>query len=731
MKNIKTLFHKRTIVAITLGVALLIGSIYFVSRFTVMSGFRTLEEKFLKKNIARSQEALADRLNNLVVKLSDWAVWDDSYAFIEDKNEAYIKSNLTSIALDTLKIDAMAFFNSNEKLIYALTLDPDRKTIALLSKGLTQWFVKGNPLFKHADAESPVTGIVMLPEGPMLLASKPIVKSNGEGPGRGTLIFAKYLDQNEQESLSTLIGVKLDVKNFAAVSLPPDFDKARQAFLTGKETFIHALSPQTIAGYSTLKDLYGKTVLILKIAMPREITQFGILTMRYVFVALIFVGFIFGVIVYLPLQREIVGRDLAEKAASREQIFNQIIIESIPGAFYVLDANGRYFRWNAYQRDQIVGKPDSQMPMVYAKDTIHPEDRALVISKIENVLKNGIEEIVEGRVLLRGGPAFRWLLMTGRRMIVQGNPVLIGTGIDITERKKTEEALSLSKAKLDLALKSAQMGVWEFNIAEDRRFFDHQTCVLLGLDPAAFSGTSEEFFGAIHPEDREKVKAALAHTVAAGGLYQPEYRIIRPDGSIRHITSRGELVRDDKGNPKKINGIIWDITERNLAEDQVRASEKFLYNIINSIADPIFVKDRQHRWVILNDVFCRFMGHPREELIGKSDYDFFSKKEADVFWSKDEVVFESEEENTNEEEFTDAQGVTHVIMTKKSTYKNPQGQKILIGVIHDITEQRKKEAEERERLREMEIFYKASIGREERIIELKEEIKTLREELGK
>jgi len=125
------------------------------------------------------------------------------------------------------------------------------------------------------------------------------------------------------------------------------------------------------------------------------------------------------------------------------------------------------------------------------------------------------------------------------------------------------------------------------------------------------------------------------------------------------------------------------------------------------------------------------MGHPREELIGKSDYDFFSKKEADVFWSKDEVVFETEEENTNEEELTDAEGVTHVIMTKKSTYKDPQGQKVLIGVIHDITEQRKKEAEERERLREMEIFYKASIGREERIIELKEEIKTLREKLEK
>ncbi len=111
----------------------------------------------------------------------------------------------------------------------------------------------------------------------------------------------------------------------------------------------------------------------------------------------------------------------------------------------------------------------------------------------------------------------------------------------------------------------------------------------------------------------------------------------------------------------------------------------FLLQIINGISDPIFVKDRQHRWVLLNDAFCDFMGHSREELLGKSDCDFFPKQEADVFWDTDELVFTTGITNENEEDFTDAFGVTHVISTKKSLFEDETGKKLLVGTIRDIT----------------------------------------------
>lgn len=115
--------------------------------------------------------------------------------------------------------------------------------------------------------------------------------------------------------------------------------------------------------------------------------------------------------------------------------------------------------------------------------------------------------------------------------------------------------------------------------------------------------------------------------------------------------------------------------------------------IIDSIADPVFVKDRQHRWILLNRAYCRFMGWKREELIGKSDYDFFPRREADVFWAKDELVFETGEENANDEEFTDAEGVTHFITTKKSLCEFADGEKYIVACIRDITALRHAENE--------------------------------------
>ena len=145
---------------------------------------------------------------------------------------------------------------------------------------------------------------------------------------------------------------------------------------------------------------------------------------------------------YRGSDTDITDRKRAEDDIRREQAFNEVIIDSIPGTFYMIDETGKYARWNAYQRDEIVGKPEEEVAQTHAVDTIHPDDREFIQGKIESVLRNGGVEIVEGRVLLRGGPRYQWLLMTGRKLVVDGHPFLVGTGIDITERKRAEGELA-------------------------------------------------------------------------------------------------------------------------------------------------------------------------------------------------------------------------------------------------------------------------------------------------
>ncbi|MFH1062008.1 MAG: PAS domain-containing protein [Candidatus Omnitrophota bacterium] len=113
-------------------------------------------------------------------------------------------------------------------------------------------------------------------------------------------------------------------------------------------------------------------------------------------------------------------------------------------------------------------------------------------------------------------------------------------------------------------------------------------------------------------------------------------------------------------------------------------TKAFLEEVINHIADPVFVKNEQHRWVLLNDAYCLFMGYERKELIAKTDHDFFPKAQADMFWAKDEEVLLSGNMNINQETFDDAKGKTHDIITKKRLYVDNIGSKFIVGLIHEI-----------------------------------------------
>jgi len=144
------------------------------------------------------------------------------------------------------------------------------------------------------------------------------------------------------------------------------------------------------------------------------------------------------------------------------------------------------------------------------------------------------------------------------------------------ERKWVEEELRENRSRLNLALRSAHMGVWRLDLIENKRHFDDQVCHLLGIAPAKFTGTEEEFYKALHPDDREMLKAIWARTIEQDVPYEAEYRAVWPDGSVHYLTARGKLVHDDKGQQVSVNGIIWDSTERKRMEEELRKSHNLL-----------------------------------------------------------------------------------------------------------------------------------------------------------
>jgi diguanylate cyclase (GGDEF)-like protein/PAS domain S-box-containing protein len=131
--------------------------------------------------------------------------------------------------------------------------------------------------------------------------------------------------------------------------------------------------------------------------------------------------------------------------------------------------------------------------------------------------------------------------------------------------------------------------------------------------------------------------------------------------------------------------------KREKTGDALHRGGDFLAKILNYIRDPIFVKDSDHRLILVNDAECDLAGHRPEELLGRTDYDFFPKEQVDVFWQKDDEVLQTGTENINEEVITDARGRKRTIVTRKTLYTDQAGQKYIVGIIRDITERKQGE----------------------------------------
>ncbi|MGJ3245256.1 MAG: CHASE2 domain-containing protein [Elainellaceae cyanobacterium] len=128
-------------------------------------------------------------------------------------------------------------------------------------------------------------------------------------------------------------------------------------------------------------------------------------------------------------------------------------------------------------------------------------------------------------------------------------------------------------------------------------------------------------------------------------------------------------------------------------EEEFKKSKEFLHSVINTIPDPVYVKDKQHRWIVLNEAYCRLVGCSLEDLLERSEQDFLPQQQADVLREQDDLTFKSAAEHEVEETFTDIKGTVYSIATKRSLHQDAAGNLFLVGIIRDITRRKQMEEE--------------------------------------
>jgi diguanylate cyclase (GGDEF)-like protein/PAS domain S-box-containing protein len=193
--------------------------------------------------------------------------------------------------------------------------------------------------------------------------------------------------------------------------------------------------------------------------------------------------------------------------------------------------------------------------------------------------------------------------------------------------------------------------------------------------------------------------AAIAYLLLALGWRRAASAAVRP-ATNDDVTGRERAISDAMLDGLRTaaflkdtdgHGEVINITRLRAAEEILHQNHHFLERVLNAIPHPIFVKDRDHRFVFLNDALCSAFGFGRLEMLGKTDHDFFPKEQADVFVAKDTAVFASGTPDVSEETITDANGMEHVILTRKAAFVDSDGQTALVGVITDVTEHKRHE----------------------------------------
>ncbi len=596
----------RTKVLLIIFVVFFILSIisYLVSQDFILRNIDIIESKHIQNDTLRLLTILYDDINKIDVILEDWAAWDDTYQFITDKNQYYIKSNLVNVTFPNLDIELMIFLDNTDQVVFAKRIDLASEEEAPIPPRWAILWEADSPLVGHTDPTDRVNGIVMLPEGPMLVASQPIVTSAGEGPIRGTLIMGRLLDEAEIADLAHRAQLSLQVFPYKAATVPDDVAHARTLWQRQGGIVVIPRDENLISGYTVINDIRGQPALILRIDAPREMREQAQLGLHALALAVFGTGIGMTLVTLMLLEGTVIRRlTRLERAirwiagqgsaASRvpshgndelsslargvntmlaaleqaqahlqagEERYRHIseLISDYAYAFRVEEGNRLVREWVTDSFTRVSGYTPAEIEARGGWRTlVHPDDMPIALARAERLFA-GETDVSEFRIVRKDGEV-RWLRDHARPVWdpQQGRVVRIyGAAQDITERRESERryrTLFESVPEIVYAL-SPEGHFTLLNPAFTR---------ITGWPVEAWLG--RPFDELIHPDDRELARAEFRRALRGETSAFRPLRVLSATGDTLILEVLG-VAQKQNGHITGVTGFAHDITARVQAE---------------------------------------------------------------------------------------------------------------------------------------------------------------------
>lgn len=240
-----------------------------------------------------------------------------------------------------------------------------------------------------------------------------------------------------------------------------------------------------------------------------------------------------------------------------------------------------------------------------------------------------------GSWVIAGKPFGGWAVWHPQALYIHGLSLFlaVSTAILTYRTNRRNAQIDQTRKSLDISQAIAHLGSWEMNHVSEILWWSDEVYRIFGLSPAEGSPSLDFFLSMVHPEDQEKVESAFAKSLQSCGGYTVDHRIVRRDGTVRHVQERGSIQCDHKGNPVVSRGTVLDITERVLAEQASKANEERLLAMSEASHDALVMIDSDDRIMFWSRAAEKMFGWERSEALGQKMHLLIApEKEREMAW---------------------------------------------------------------------------------------------------
>ncbi|MCX5829533.1 MAG: PAS domain S-box protein [Deltaproteobacteria bacterium] len=274
----------------------------------LLGGIQEIEIRESRQDLDRAIALLDNELSSIGTMAREYATWNDMCTFMTSRTPAFITSNFTDSTFINLKINFIIITDRSGNIVYASGFDlKKQKKMPIFNGFPEQRKIIHDYIFSSPTSKSS-SGIEFLQEGLTMLAVRPIMTSDGKGNPRGLFIIGRFLDTGEIAHLGEMLKLKLSLFHKNEKNLPPDVSNAWTALTPDQTMFIQPISGHTIAGYALMKDLFGKSSLVLRTMDDRSIFKHGKAIAVYVLIFVLFAALVFTVVSVLLLEKLVLRR---------------------------------------------------------------------------------------------------------------------------------------------------------------------------------------------------------------------------------------------------------------------------------------------------------------------------------------------------------------------------------------------------------------------------------------